>query len=476
MATAENTTVNLYKGVPLTKNGTEVLFLSGGAAAAALSGYLAHTFSRYYYTRENRGAVQVESPIDTIEGCNYIGFQNVSHGGKWFFGFIDRIVYINDNNTQVEFTIDPFATYLDDASFLDEYFVVRNTPISDTRGSNVAADYMPTSPTDKVEVLANLNVALDDGEVYFAAGQITAAELGTTGIKIGALNDNNLQAILQNGGTIIGAYQFPSGWYSGVSTIRTVIPMGTLQGNPFSGISAFTHNKIRTGVYTKVLVVTTQGSKTYEPEAFADPTNVQFQMVGLTLPSPALFVYPLNYHGIAHNIAEGLMCKAPALPISANAVYTNAQKFADITGAINGVVSGGISGAARGGLAGAAIGAGQAALSSVWNAGVRETMTKYSPPTVYGTGEPVVNLQQNMSITLCSSHPDAFDLNRIDKYFDYFGYACNCMNTALMLIAGGVNTNDMAFLQTGSDALAGSEADDELNTRLKAGIKIKKTL
>lgn len=471
MATAENSTVNLYTGVPLVKGGTEVLFLSGSGAVGALSGYLSATFTRYYYVRENRGAVQIESPIGPLEGVNYIAFQNISHGGKWFFGFVDRLVYINDKNTQVEFTIDPFPTYLGDCTEYNEYFVVRNTPKTDVRGANVASDYMPTSPIDKVDQMAYLNVPLDDGEVYFAAGQITAATLGTTGIKIGALNDTNLDAILTHGGTIIGAYQFPSSWYSGVSQIRTVIPMGSLSGNPFASLSGYTHNKIRTGVYTKVLLITSQGAKSYEPEAFADPTNVVFDMIGLTLPSPAMFVYPRNYHGVDHNIAEGLMCKAPALPISANAVYTNAQKFADITGAIGGIVGN----VATGGPAGV-LAAGATAANAAFNIARNEVMTKYSPPTVYGTGEPVVNTQKQLSIYLCSSHPDTFDLSRVDNYFGYYGYACNSMSTALTVLVGGVNKDDGAYLQTGSDMFGGSEQAKEINARIAAGIKIRKTL
>ena len=108
MATVENTTVKIYKGVPLIKGGTEVLYLAQAQAEAALSSFLFKTYTEYYYTRENRGAIQVKDTIDNVEGINYVSFVNTSHGNKIYFAFVDRLVYINDNNTEIQFTIDPF--------------------------------------------------------------------------------------------------------------------------------------------------------------------------------------------------------------------------------------------------------------------------------------------------------------------------------------------------------------------------------
>lgn len=477
MATAENTTVNLYSGVPLVKGGTEVLYLSGSAAVGALSGYLTFTGTRYYYTRENRGSVQVESPIAPVEECNYIAFQNVSHGGKWYFGFIDRIVYVNDRNTQIEFTIDPFPTYLDEVVEAQEYYVLRNTPKTDVRGANLQNDFMPDSDRKKIWTLANYSLAFDRNVVYFAAPSTTATVIdGTGSIYIGILTSQLVQDINQNGGTIIGAYMYPTGGSWSGAAVQAAFPLTVLTGNPGSGLIGSYMNKIRTGVYNKVMLITSQGAKSYELEAFANPQSVSFRVLGMTIPSPALFVYPLDYNGIAENIAEGMMCKAPALPISANSVYTNAQGFSDLVSGIISTGTGAVGGFLKGGVAGAVIGAGVGAVGALVNQAKNVQMSNLKAPTVYGTGEPVVNLNRELFCTLAVCSPDERDLDRIDNYFRYYGYAQNAVSTSTEVFPSGVNLDDGAYLQTGSEMFSGSVGAAEMNERVASGIKIRKTL
>ena len=157
MATAYNTTVKVYKGIPLVKGGTEVLYLSGASAEGALSAGATDvkTYTQYYYTRENRRAIQIDAPIQDLEGYNYVGFQNASHGGKWYFGFIDEVVYINDNNTEIHFTIDPFTTFLGDTKEKKPVFIVRNTVKPDTARANLQPDYTPATIRTQYTNIAN---------------------------------------------------------------------------------------------------------------------------------------------------------------------------------------------------------------------------------------------------------------------------------------------------------------------------------
>lgn len=474
MATAENSTVKLYSGVPLVKNGTEVLFLSGAAAEGALSGYTAATFTKYYYTRENRGAVQVESPIAPLEGVNYIAFQNLSHGGKWYFGFIDRLVYINDNNTQVEFTIDPFPTYLGDCTEFDDYFVIRNTPRTDVRGANTQTDFVPPGLHKSMTHLSDYSVRLDTNVVYYAGKYGGGVIDGTGNIRVGVLTDAALEAIQQTGGAIIGGYMFPSAW--GGDPIAPSRTLAAIHGNATAHLLGAYMEKIRTGVYNKVVLFTSQGSKSYDLEQFADPTNVTFQIIGLTIPSPALFAYPLNYNGIHNNVAEGVMCKAPSVPISANATYTNAQGFADIVGGLVSMGGAAASGFAMGGPAGAALAAATSGLSAVVNQAKNYYMTDFQTPHIYGTGEPITDSSKTLFVSLAVCSPDTGDLDRIDAYLRYFGYAQNCFSSSTVVFPGGVNQEDGAYLQTGSDMFGGSEKAAEINARIAAGIKIRKTL
>lgn len=478
MATAENTTVKLYRGVPLTKGGTEVLFLSGAAAEGVLSAYTAFTDTKYYYTRENRGAVQVESAIGPLEGCNYIGFQNQSHGGKWFFGFIDRIVYVNDKNTQIEFTVDPFTTYLDDCTEFDDYFVVRNTPKTDVRGANLQKDYLPDTDKTNIWTFASHSIACGRNVVYFAAPSSTGTLIdGTGNIYIGPLSATLLEEITTKGGAVIGAYMYPTtGSQWGGASVQSAFSLGTIGGNPFSGILGSYVQKLLTGVYHKLVLTSSQGAKFYELEDFDVPTAVSFQLVGMTIPSPALFVYPKNYRGIAENVAEGIMVKTPALPISANSVYTNAQGFSDVVAGLTSIAGGAVGGYLKGGALGAVVGAGAGAAGALLNQAKNVEMSELKPPVVYGTGEPVVNLNKEIFVELGLCSPTNKDMDRIDMYLRYYGYAMNAENTSIEVFPSGVNLDDGAYLQTGSEMFGGSEMASVINQRIAAGIKIRKTL
>lgn len=505
MPTAYNSIIYIYKGVPLIKGGTEVLYEYQDNAIQVLQSFIHRTFFQYYYVRENRQYVRIKATMPELEGCNYLAFRNASNGDKWFFGFIDRLVYINDNTVEVEFTIDPFPTYRGDCSLTDYTYVIRNTVLQDIARQNLQPDYMPSSAKIDYNLIQEISIGGYDAVVYFAcsssdlnnlpqllypqasAGGLTVYK--TTGIKCASLTDAVLEAIQEYNGTIIGAYMCPDWKLTGgsVDGYPMYRNLGSIGGNPYSSMTGnYRHQKIRSGVYNTVILNTSQSSKAYQLELFTNPEQVIFQVVGLMTPCPSVFIYPLNYKGVVHNLAEGIYMKFPAIPVSANAVYTIAQQTMDnwteIENFIKGGVSGAISGAIGGGMFGGygsvvgAVGGGvMGALSGGLSASVQRyhhaNLAQFAPPTITGSGEPIVSVSGALQVQVLVSRPSLTDLIRIDNYFDYYGY-----NLDEMRLTAGINTTDGAFLQTGSPMLAGSEVDDILNTRLMNGVKIRRTL
>lgn len=45
--------------------------------------------------------------------ANYIAFQNPDYSNKWFFAWIDDVIYKGDKNTELKFTIDAWSTWFD---------------------------------------------------------------------------------------------------------------------------------------------------------------------------------------------------------------------------------------------------------------------------------------------------------------------------------------------------------------------------
>lgn len=474
MATSFNTTVKLYSGVPLVKGGTEVLYLSQGAAEGILAGFLTATYTAYYFERENRRYIQIDDTFGALDSVNYISFANLSHGGKIYFGFVDQVVYVNDHNTQIEFTIDPFPTFLGDTTPRTDSFIVRNTVKMDVRGDNLQDDYVPDSVKKVFDVIDYYEVYVDDAKVYFACQGVSSSVIADTGLRVGKLIDASLDAIHEHGGVIIGAYAFPSAWTSAVYPLTRNV--GVLSGNPFAYASGITHEKIRTGVYNKVILQTPSGSKMYNVEQFANNQSIEFQIVGLMFPCPSLFIYPKYYNGVVDNLSEGVFVKFPAIPISSNAVYTNAEKFTDLMAIITQTpqkfISGAVSGFAAGGPAGGILGAAVGGITPYANALTHQAMKQFDPPYLNTASDPCLALNDRYVIQLMVCHPSMTDLFKVDKYMDYYGYNINSP------LAAGVNINDddKAFLQTGNEYFYGSEADDELNARVMSGIKIRKTL
>lgn len=473
MATTYNSTINLYSGVPLVKGGTEVLYLSQGAAEGVLGAFLKATYSNYYFVRDNRRAVQIDAPFGSCDDVNYISFKNASHGGKIFFAFVDQVSYINDNCTQIDFTIDPFPTYLGDATEKDYIYTVRNTPKFQTRSMfyNFTDDYVLPSLKYKYQNLGEDVYTANSQVVYFASAQVSGSgSVAGTGIKMGNLTQALLEDIQQNGGTIIGAYMIPAGWIG--HTTSVVRPLGDFSvGNPFVGITS-DWSKMKTGVYCKLAVTANSETKYYDVESFADPENVTFGRVQLYFPCPSVFIYPKNYKGMVENLAEGILCKFPSLPISANAVYTNQQRISEIMQSASGAVAGGLAGAKTGGIYGAAVGAIGGALVPALKGAYQEYVgVRFTPPTVIGHGEPITAADYSIHIGFKAIVPDNSAQAQINAYFDYYGYAINAV-----MQKDRLKLDDKCYLQTGEEFLRGSEADDELNARIMSGIRIRKTL
>lgn len=463
MATSYNTTVKLYTGVPLVKGGTDVLYTSGASAESALASYLTATYTAYYFERENRRYVQIDDIFGNLDDVNYISFANMSHGGKIYFGFVDQVVYVNDHNTQIEFTIDPFPTFLGDCTESDYAYVLRNSPKSadDTRGANLITDFNIETAGNVYTEIARKQYIGTEGIVYYAGNIAGVGTLAGTNIKIGPLTSTVLQDIIDHGGTIIGAYTCPAAWTSGAQQLVSALDSQSIA--PFANMGSFQMAKVKTGLYNKIYVTVSSSSRYYEPEEFSNPELVEFAILKTMAPGPGIFVYPKNYRGMTDNLAEGIFAKFPAIQIAVNAVYTQAQERIAGANAARSMLLGAISG----GLLGADING----ISAVSETFVNQWAAQYSPPTLYGHGEPITDPNFGLYVSFGNVHPDAFTLRNIDNYFRYYGYAIGGVRPL-----ADINTDNRAFLQTRGDFLRGSEADGVLNARLAQGIKIRKIL
>lgn len=93
------------------------------------------TLTNFYYQRKDF-ALKVEIPVDELYGkIDYIMYRNNAYTNKWFYAFIDDIVYVNDTTSLIYIRTDEFQTWYFDIQF-NPSFVVREHTNDDTIGAN----------------------------------------------------------------------------------------------------------------------------------------------------------------------------------------------------------------------------------------------------------------------------------------------------------------------------------------------------
>lgn len=145
-----NTTIRILHNVPLdTSYDHTIYFASASAQTTYFSSKTKHTLSNQTYQRVNKTTMKVEIVADNIYDCNYLMFQNSAFGNKWFYAFIKRIDYINNEVSEIEYEIDDIQTWFFDFT-LDDCFVEREHTSTDVIG-----EHLEPEPIDVGEYVFN---------------------------------------------------------------------------------------------------------------------------------------------------------------------------------------------------------------------------------------------------------------------------------------------------------------------------------
>lgn len=117
--------------------------------------YKKRIFDKNTYQRSNEGKLRIQVLADDIYDCNYLIFQNSAFGNKYFYAFIDSIDYINNNCTEITYSIDVMQTWLFDFT-MQQSFVEREHSASDNFGENVIPENLGSGDLT-VEQIKNFN-------------------------------------------------------------------------------------------------------------------------------------------------------------------------------------------------------------------------------------------------------------------------------------------------------------------------------
>lgn len=88
----------------------------------------------FTYQRKD-GIIRFPAHIDDLWGYNYVMYKNTNYGNKWFFAFISKMEYVNDNTTFISIKTDVFQTWQFDMNYKAS-FIEREHANTDVPGDN----------------------------------------------------------------------------------------------------------------------------------------------------------------------------------------------------------------------------------------------------------------------------------------------------------------------------------------------------
>lgn len=107
-------------------------FGSSSAQFNYFNGLAGYNFNNFTYQRKD-DIIRVPVNAESLYNINYVMYQNANFGDKWFYAFVTKIEYVNDNTSFLHIKTDVWQTWLFNWS-IDQCFVERMHAPYDTIG------------------------------------------------------------------------------------------------------------------------------------------------------------------------------------------------------------------------------------------------------------------------------------------------------------------------------------------------------
>lgn len=174
---APNGTVRLLANVPLDPNHEDTLWFD--SKQSQLNYFLGITPVAVMNscTRVRDGVVAFNIGEDAIRNCNYMLFQNQNFSDRWFFAYILRTEYRNNNLTYVYYKIDAMQTYGNDITLMD-CFVERENTATDGMFEHLidegfrVSEYVKNDAVTEVHDFGIMDVIVFSGSDYENRGTV----------------------------------------------------------------------------------------------------------------------------------------------------------------------------------------------------------------------------------------------------------------------------------------------------------------
>ena len=457
-----NTQIDFLGGIPFDPNYENTMYFDTiNDQYTYFNGKVIRTIQNNSYTRVSEGRIKVGwvadnylggSVITSLYNANYMRFKNTNFENKWFYAFIDKVEYINNNTVEVKYHLDVLQTWHFDYVF-NQCMIERQHTTTDRLGANTIpedfelGDYIMDAQTEfSYEPCAIVVTAGDFGGTYgdgVVVPGLSAKGNWFSGVhfypfvlsnasQVAAMNDM-LEAAYTNRdklNTIIAVFVMPNTFAS-----TPVNPQEYTDSVITPGVSGYhlgvypvRNAKLMNFPYNMLYVTNYQGDHLeLHFEYFTDPTSCKIKVWGNLSVNPGMILYPVNYKVTGDNFDE--MLQITGFPMcawandafkawvaqNAGTIYANvaATALTGVTSALK-MNSNPIVGEA--GLVGSVIAAGKM---------VGQIADHYvAPPSSHGNGNGNIQYQAGkMTFMWCHKHIRPEYAAIIDDFFDMYGYA-----------------------------------------------------
>lgn len=363
---ANNLTVVRLLSVPLERDNMHTIYFSSlDAQASYFSSKTVKTVENCTYQRKDK-IIRFPEHYDSLLNCNYVMYRNNAYSGKWFYAFIVKMEYVNDDRTDIYIETDPIQTWLKEYDVRPS-FVEREHVDSDEVGEHTVPEQLETGDYicgyyNKAEYAKANDLMIVVGVTQDKDGEKVTGDVYDniySGVKYYAFSNNT------NGVNALNSFinEYPRSGASDAITCMFLAPknlgfksdgspltytnfvntryINNSEGGTINNTIAFTNNlfegytarnsKLMCYPYRYLLASNNNGaSAIYKFERFFTKNDVvktllppMFRIDGAICIGCSVRMYPMNYNGIEKNQSEGLtLGKFPALNWNTD-VYTN---------------------------------------------------------------------------------------------------------------------------------------------------------
>ena len=130
-----NSKIMLVKNIKVDRNYINVLSYSESQMLALCEQNMVASRDDYSFIRLNNSIMTGFTYAQCLQ-ANYIAFQNSDYSNKWFFAWIDDIIFKGDETTEIKYTVDAWSTWFSYWTKNKSCYVIRQHVNDDTVGSN----------------------------------------------------------------------------------------------------------------------------------------------------------------------------------------------------------------------------------------------------------------------------------------------------------------------------------------------------